>query len=464
MDKRYYLAVDIGASSGRHMLVWLEDGKLCLEEIYRFYNGMVDVNGSKCWEPDRLFTEIKNGMRRCAELGKIPVSMGVDTWGVDFVLLDKEGQQLGNAVAYRDSRTQGMDTVVEKIVPQDALYRRTGIQKQMFNTIYQLMAAKDMLEQADTMLLMPDYFHYLLTGKKSAEFTIASTAQLLSAATGDWDWELLDMLGYPRRLFQPIMMPGTVLGGLTEQIQKEVGFDCQVVLPGAHDTASAVLSVPTNEETVYISSGTWSLMGVELQEANCSEESRCAGFTNEGGYNGRYRYLRNLMGMWMIQSVRKEMNDAYTYPQLCAMAEEEKAFASRVDVDDAAFFAPENMTEALCAYCRATGQAVPQNPGQLATMIYQSLAQNYGRAIAGIEKLTGNTYDSVSVVGGGSNADYLNQLTANATGKTVYAGPGEATAIGNALAQMLQAGEFENVEQARNTVFASFGVKTFLPQ
>ena len=464
MEKKYYLAVDIGASSGRLILVWMEDHKLQLEEVYRFANGMVDVDGTKCWEPDRLFAEIKNGMCRCAELGKIPVSMGVDTWGVDFVLLDKAGNRLGNAVAYRDSRTQGMDAVVEEMVPQDALYRRTGIQKQIYNTIYQLMAVKDRLQEAETMLLTPDYYHYLLTGKKCAEFTIASTSQLLSTATGDWDWELLDALGFPRRLFQPIILPGTVLGGLTEEIRREVGFDCQVVLPGAHDTASAVLSVPTNEETVYISSGTWSLMGVELEEANCSEESRCGGFTNEGGYNGRYRFLRNLMGMWMIQSVRKEMNDVYSYSQLCAMAEEEKAFASRVDVDDAAFFAPENMTQALEAYCRTTGQAVPQNPGQLATMIYQSLAENYGNAIAAIEKLTGKNYTSVSVVGGGSNADYLNQLTANATGKTVYAGPGEATAIGNALAQMLAAGEFRDVAHARKTVFDSFGVKTFLPQ
>ncbi|MBO5953044.1 MAG: rhamnulokinase [Oscillospiraceae bacterium] len=463
MNKKYYLAVDIGASSGRHMLVWLEDGKLQLEEVYRFANGMVDVDGTKCWEPDRLFAEIKNGMRRCAQLGKIPVSMGVDTWGVDFVLLDAQGNRLGNAVAYRDSRTQGMDAVVESILPQDALYRRTGIQKQMFNTIYQLMAIRDSLKDADAMLLTPDYYHYLLTGKKCAEFTIASTTQLLDTKTGDWDWELLDMLGYPRRLFQPIRMPGTVLGGLTEQIQKEVGFDCQVILPGAHDTASAVLSVPTNEKTVYISSGTWSLMGVELTQANCTEESRCAGFTNEGGYNGRYRYLRNLMGMWMIQSVRKEMNDAYTYPQLCAMAEQEKSFPSRLDVDADVFFAPDNMTAAIREYCRTTGQAVPETPGQLATVIYQSLAENYGRAIEGIERLTGNAYSSVSVVGGGSNADYLNQLTANATGKTVYAGPGEATAIGNALAQMLSTGEFRDVAQARQTVFDSFGVKTFLP-
>lgn len=463
MNKNYYLAVDIGASSGRHILAWMEDGKLQLEEVYRFANGMVDVDGTKCWESDRLFEEIKNGMRRCAQLGKIPVSMGVDTWGVDFVLLDKEGKRLGNAVAYRDSRTQGMDTKIENILSQSDLYRRTGIQKQMFNTIYQLMAIRDSLDAADTMLLTPDYYHYLLTGKKCAEFTIASTTQLLDTNTGDWDWELLDMLGYPRKLFQPIRMPGTVLGGLTEQIQREVGFDCQVILPGAHDTASAVLSVPTNEKTVYISSGTWSLMGVELEQANCTEESRCAGFTNEGGYNGRYRYLRNLMGMWMIQSVRKEMNDAYTYPQLCAMAEEEKNFPSRLDVDADVFFAPDNMTEAILEYCRSTGQAVPETPGQLATVIYQSLAENYGRAIEGIERLTGNTYDSVSVVGGGSNADYLNQLTANATGKTVYAGPGEATAIGNALAQMLSTGAFRDVAQARQVVFDSFGVKTFLP-
>ena len=466
--KKYFLAVDIGASSGRHILCHLEQGKMQLEEVYRFENGMVDVDGAKCWDADRLFAEIKNGMRCCAQMGKVPVSMGIDTWGVDFVLLDQEGHRLGNAVAYRDNRTQGMDAAVYKRIPERELYDRTGIAKQMYNTIYQLMALKEkepqLLEQAEALLMSPDYYHYLLTGAKATEYTIASTGQLLNRKTGDWDWELIDLLGFPRKIFMPIQKPGTVLGDLTEAVQQEVGFNCKVILPGSHDTASAVLAVPTNEETVYISSGTWSLMGVELKQANCCEESLAAGFTNEGSYGGGYRFLKNIMGLWMIQSVRQEYGKIYSFAQLCAMAEEAKTFDSRVNVNDDLFFAPDSMIGAVQTYCQKTCQQIPETPGEIASVIYRSLAQCYGETIRQIEEITGRTYDTVSIIGGGSNADYLNQLTADATGKTVYAGPTEATAIGNIAAQMLQAGLFENVAQARNCIFESFAVKTFAPQ
>lgn len=463
----YYLAVDIGASSGRHILLSKQDGKLCLEEVHRFENGMTDQGGVKCWDPDHLFAQIKEGMRKCAQIGKIPVSMGIDTWGVDFVLLGSDGSRLGNAVAYRDSRTQGMDAHVRSRIDDESLYRRTGIQKQLYNTIYQLMALNqnqpELLEQAETLLMTPDYYHYLLTGKKVTEYTIATTGQLVSPSTQDWDWELIELLGYPKRIFAPLAEPGTVLGCLTPQIQQAVGFNCQVVLPPAHDTASAVLAVPTNAETVYISSGTWSLMGVELDQANCSDQSRIANLTNEGGYAYRYRFLKNIMGLWMIQSVRRELGNAYSYAQLCAMAEAEKDFPSRVDVNDQSFFAPDSMRDAIRDFCRRTAQPVPETPGQLATVIYRSLADSYGQTVQELEAITGKSFPSISVVGGGSNADYLNQLTANATGRTVYAGPGEATAIGNALCQMLAQGEFSSLTQARDAVFASFAVKTFLP-
>ena len=465
---QYYLAVDIGASSGRHILCHMEQGKMQLEEVYRFENGMVDVDGSKCWDADRLFTEIKNGMRQCAQMNKIPVSMGIDTWGVDFVLLDKDGHRIGNAVAYRDNRTQGMDSEVYKQIPERELFDRTGIPRQIFNTVYQLMALKKqnpaLLEQAETLLMSPDYYHYLLTGIKATEHTIASTGQLVNRNTGDWDWELIDLLGYPRKIFMPICRPGTVLGDLTEAVQQEVGFNCKVILPGSHDTASAVLAVPTNNETVYISSGTWSLMGVELEQASCCEESFVAGFTNEGGYGGKYRFLKNIMGLWMIQSVRQEYGKIYSFAQLCAMAEEEKDFASRVNVNDDAFFAPDSMIGAVCGYCEKTQQPVPATPAQVAAVIYQSLAECYGQTIGQIESITGKAYDAISIIGGGSNADYLNQLTANVTGKTVYAGPTEATAIGNVAAQMLELKVFQSVAQARNCIFDSFAVKTFLPE
>lgn len=463
--KKYYLAVDIGASSGRHILCHMENGRMVLEEVYRFENRMVDLGGTKCWDCDRLFDEIKKGMRRCAEWGKIPVSMGVDTWGVDFMLVDEEGNRVGNAVAYRDSRTQGMDAEVFSIVSERELFRRTGVPKQIYNTIYQLMALKknhpELLEQAQNLLMSPDYYHYKLTGVKAAEYTIATTGQLVNRETKDWDWELIDRLGYPQKLFVPLCEPGTFLGTLTEEVQREVGFNCKVILPGSHDTASAVLAVPTNDKTVYLSSGTWSLMGVELEQANCSEESYAAGFTNEGGYQFHYRFLKNIMGLWMIQSVRHEYQDRYSFAQLCAMAEEAKRFPSRVDVNDDAFFAPDSMIEAIQNDCRKMRQKVPNTPGEIAAVIYQSLAACYGKTICQIEAITGMSFDTVSVVGGGANADYLNQLTAKATNKTVYAGPIEATAIGNVTVQMLVDGVFQSKAEARNCIFRSFDVKTF---
>ena len=286
--ERYYLAVDIGASSGRHMLASMKDGKMQLEEVYRFPNGMDNKNGTLCWDVERLITEIKNGLKKCKEIGKIPVSMGIDTWGVDYVLLDKDDNVLGDTVGYRDSRTEGMDEKVYEVIPQDDLYARTGIQKQIFNTIYQLMAVKEShpeyLEQAETILMIPDYFNFLLTGVKMNEYTEATTGQLISPKTNDWDYELIDMLGYNSKMFRPVSMPGTVVGDFTENVQKEVGFNCTVVLPATHDTGSAVLAVPTNDDdAVYISSGTWSLMGIERKEADGAMESMKANCTNEGG-------------------------------------------------------------------------------------------------------------------------------------------------------------------------------------
>jgi|GEM_PF-5349974 len=323
MEMTYYLAVDIGASSGRHMLSHLEDGKLILEEIYRFPNGMTEKSGHKVWDVERLFAEILNGMKQCARLGKIPHSMGIDTWAVDYVLLDGQGRRIGDAAAYRDGRTQGMDKKVYAHITEEELYHRTGIQKQIFNTIYQLAAVREQhpkwLEQADCLLMMPDYFHFLLTGKKVQEYTNATTTQLVSPVTKDWDEQLIRQLGYPRRLFQEIRMPGYELGSLRGEIQKEVGFSCKVILPPTHDTASAVAAVPTQEEeTLYISSGTWSLMGTERMTADCSSAARAHNMTNEGGYDCRFRYLKNIMGLWMIQSVRKESAPELGFGDLCA--------------------------------------------------------------------------------------------------------------------------------------------------
>ena len=320
----------------------------------------------------------------------------------------------------------------------------------------------ELLEQSETMLMIPDYFHFLLTGKKCTEYTNATTGQLVNVLTGDWDDVLIDTLGFPKRIFQKLERTGTVLGGLKSEIQEKVGYDCQVVLPATHDTGSAVMAVPTTEEgTLYISSGTWSLMGTELKKAQCSEESQKLNFTNEGGYGNTYRFLKNIMGLWMIQSLRHEYDDKYSFAELCSMAEEEKEFPSRVDVNATCFLAPENMTEEVMKWCKESGQKVPETVGQQAAVIYQSLAECYGKTIREIESITGKTYNAIHIIGGGSNADYLNQLTAKCTGKTVIAGPGEATAIGNILAQMIKSGEFKNLKQARKCVKNSFKIKYF---
>ena len=463
--EKYYLAVDIGASSGRHMLASMKDGKMQLEEVYRFPNGMDNKNGTLCWDVERLITEIKNGLKKCKEIGKIPVTMGIDTWGVDYVLLDKDDNILGDTVGYRDSRTEGMDEKVYEVIPQDDLYARTGIQKQIFNTIYQLMAVKqshpEYLEQAETILMIPDYFNFLLTGVKMNEYTEATTGQLISPKTNDWDYELIDMLGYNSRMFRPVSMPGTVVGDFTDDVQKEVGFNCTVVLPATHDTGSAVLAVPTNDDdAVYISSGTWSLMGIERKEADCSMESMKANFTNEGGYDHRFHYLKNIMGLWMIQSVKKEFTEDLSFAEICEMASKE-TIPSIVDCNDDCFLAPKSMIEAVQKFCRDTDQPVPETVGEISSVIYNSLAKCYGDTVEEIEAITGKKYSTIYVVGGGSNAGYLNELTAKYTGRKVSAGPSEATAIGNIIVQMLHDGVFASLPEARTCVKESFDVKMY---
>ena len=463
----YYLAIDIGASSGRHILAHLEEGRMILEEVHRFPNGMTEKDGELVWDVDELFAQIKLGMKKCAGLGKIPVSVGVDTWGVDIVLLDENDRRIGNAVAYRDGRTRGMDEEVYQLIPEDDLYARTGIQKAIFNTIYQLMALKkkkpEHLEKAETMLMMPDYFHYMLSGAKATEYTEATTGQLIRPDTKDWDRELIDMLGYPGRIFQKIVVPGAVLGNLTEEVKREVGFDCRVVVPATHDTGSAVIAVPTDSDNaLYISSGTWSLMGTELMEANCSPESKANNLTNEGGYDYRFRYLKNIMGLWMIQSVKKEIGKDLGFGEICELASK-CDITSIVDCNDDRFLAPANMTQEVQNAWRDSGQQVPEGIAETASVIYNSLAKCYAATIGELEGITGQKYDKIHIVGGGANAAYLNQLTADATGVPVYAGPTEATAIGNVAAQMMSAGQLDGLKEARACVFRSFPIEIYRP-
>ena len=459
----YYLAVDIGASSGRHILAHLENGKIVLEEMHRFENKLVEKNGHLCWDTEHLFGGIVEGMKKCAAAGKIPLSMGIDTWGVDFVLLDKDGNMIGDPVAYRDSRTEGMDARVSECISEQDLYAIAGTQKQIFNTIYQLMSVKQTdptaFDRAEYFLMPPEYYNYLLTGKAMNEYTLATTTNLVNANTKQWDGELLDKLGFPRRLFRELQTPGTFVGNLTDEIAKTVGFNCKVVLPATHDTGSAVAAVPANDDDfLYISSGTWSLLGVEIMEPNCTEESRKMNFTNEGGIDYRFRYLKNIMGLWMLQSVKRELNNQYGFGEISDMARAAD-ITSVVDVDDQRFLAPKSMIEMVKTICAETNQAVPQTVGEVAKVIYLSLSACYGKAVRQVEEITGRTYSRMHIVGGGCQDGYLNELTAEATGKAVYAGPIEATALGNLLVQMLANGEFTSLAEGRTAIANSFDVK-----
>jgi rhamnulokinase len=462
---KYYLAVDIGASSGRHILAHLEEDRMILEEIYRFPNGMVEKHGHKIWDVDALFSEIKVGMRKCKELNKIPVSMGIDTWGVDFVLLDCNGNRMSDAVAYRDNRTKDMDCKVYETISEDELYATTGIQKQIFNTIYQLMALKEQdpeqLDCASKLLMIPDYFHYLLTGVAVQEYTNATTTQLVDPQTKDWNRDLICKLDYPEGIFQSIKMPGTEVGDLTVRVQEEVGFNCKVILPATHDTASAVMAVPATEEDVlYISSGTWSLMGTELKKADCSRESKRTNLTNEGGYDYRFRYLKNIMGLWMIQSVRAEYAPEIGFEDINEMAAK-CTISSIIDANDERFLAPGNLTLEVQSACKDSGQQVPSGLGEVASVIYNSLAICYAKTLQEIETLTGKKFDAIHVVGGGANASYLNRLTARACKKEVFAGPTEATAIGNIAAQMIAGNELKDLMDARACIYRSFPIVVY---
>ena len=481
--QQYYLAIDIGASSGRHILGSVENGKIVLEEVFRFDNKQVHKNGHDCWDMDNLWNGILGGLKACKELGKIPKTVGIDTWGVDYVLLDENDKPVGDAVAYRDSRTAGMDAVVEQAIPAELLYEKTGIQKQLFNTIYQLAALKnehpEQLEKAKSLLMIPDYFNFLLTGVKKQEYTNATTSNLVNAKEKKWDREIIERLGLPQGLFGELAMPGAVVGEFTGAIREEVGYSATVILPATHDTGSAFLAVPAKDDNAaYLSSGTWSLLGVENAEPITTEESRKQNFTNEGGAWYRFRYLKNIMGLWMIQSIRRELNGTayvagrtskyadgkqWSFPDLIEAAKGAAGFISVVDANDDSFLAPESMIDAIKAYCEKTGQAVPETVGEIMQCVYRSLAKLYREAVQGLSAITGRTYTSLNIVGGGCQDMYLNQLTANATGLAVYAGPVEGTAIGNLVVQFIAAGEFEDLQSTRNAIKGSFDIKEVKP-
>ncbi|MEG2672232.1 MAG: rhamnulokinase [Ruthenibacterium sp.] len=459
-----FLAIDIGASSGRHILGHVENGVMHVEKMYRFDNDLIEKNQHLCWDMNALEANILAGLAVCKTAGKIPRTLGIDTWAVDFVLLDANDKILGDTVAYRDKRTQGM----ENAYPFAELYAKTGIQYQPFNTIYQLLAlqkeAPELLAQAENLLMIPDYLNFVLTGVKKQEYTNATSTALVNAAARTWDFELIRALHLPEKLFKPLSMPGTVVGKLRADVQKAVGFDCTVLLPATHDTGSAFMAVPAKDENAgYISSGTWSLLGVENQNPITTPQSAAANFTNEGGYERRYRYLKNSMGLWMIQSVRRNLDKKYSFADLEQMAQDCADFESVVDVNDASFLAPENMIQAVSDFCAKTNQPLPRSIGETMLCVYRSLAKNYAESIQKLQKITGKTYTAVNIVGGGSKDGYLNALTAKATQLPVYAGPTEGTALGNLMAQWIAAGIYKDLQAARAAIRNSFTIKEILP-
>lgn len=463
MNEKYFLAIDIGASSGRHILGSIANGKLVLEEVFRFKNGPEERDGKLVWNHEHLFNSIVDGLKKCKEINKIPCSIGIDTWGVDYALLDENDNLIDEVFSYRDERTLAIMDEVHSIVDEKECYARTGIQKQVYNTIYQLYSDRKSgkLAKAKSMLMMPDYLHFLLTGVKKNEYSIASTTGLINATTRNWDYELIEKLGYKKELFNTLYAPGSVVGGLKDEIKNEVGFDATVCMPASHDTASAVMSVPSLGMPLYISSGTWSLFGVEIPKENTSHVAYVNGFTNEGGYNKNVRFLKNIMGMWMIQCIKKELNDEYSFTDFVVEAKKADGFNSVVDVNDMSFFAPKSMINAVKDYCKKTNQQVPETVGEIVLCVYSSLAKCYAKATKQIQEITGIEFNNINIVGGGCQNLLMNSLTAKETGKTVIAGPVEATAIGNILAQMLACGQIKSLDDGKILVKNSFDVKEF---
>ncbi len=465
----YYLAIDIGASSGRHILFCVEDKKLKMEEVHRFKNHYTKKGNYYVWDTKALFSEIIFGLKKCKEIGKIPVSVGIDTWGVDYALLDENRTIVGDVVAYRDERTKGMDREVNRYLSDEELYARTGIQKAEFNTIYQLMAwqKQEPKRNVKHLLMMPDYLHFLLSGNMQQEYTNATTTGLVNVTQKTWDYDLIARLGFPKEIFRELSMPGNLIGNLTQEVQKQVGFDCKVVSPATHDTASAILCIPLDEESLYLSSGTWSLLGCESPEALTSESARKANFTNEGGYGYRYRFLKNIMGLWMIQSVQRELAekikagegslsmDEISFSNLGKGAKKE-SIASIVDVNDRRFLAPKSMIEEIQKTCKESNQEIPQTAYELAKVVYDSLAFAYKQAVEEIGNITNRKFTGLYIVGGGSNAAYLNEKTKELLQMKVITGISEATAIGNGGAQMIANREFSDLADFREMVKRTF--------
>lgn len=448
-----YLAIDIGASSGRHILGSVENGKIVLTEIYRFENGIKDENGTLVWDIQHLVNEVIRGVARCKEIGKIPSTVAIDTWGVDYVLLDKNKKEILPVVSYRDSRTDKVQDEVAQIISQQELYAKTGIQKQNFNTIYQLYCDRKSgkLDNAEYFLMIPDYLSFKLTDVIKNEYTNATTTGMVNAETKLWDKDIIERLDLPKHLFNELNTPCSLIGNFTKEIQDYVGFDSTVIFAPSHDTASAVAACPIDDNSVYISSGTWSLIGVESLKPIVNTESQKANFSNEGGIDYRFRFLKNYMGMWLFQNIRKNLDKKYTYDEMMHLAQSSTC-VKYFDVNDESLVAPDNMLTAV-------NNLIGDLPlADTLSCVYHSLARSYKNAVDEIEKSADKTIDNIFIVGGGSKDSYLNKLTAQYTGKRVVTGLSEATATGNLLSQIMYDKKI-SLAKARDIVKNSFDIK-----
>lgn len=471
MAKRV-LAFDFGASSGRAIIGTLDNGKITLNEVHRFSNDPVTVNGTFYWDVLRLFHEIKQGLLKAKQAGGFD-NIGIDTWGVDFGLLDKDGVLLENPVHYRDKRNIGMVEKAAKYIGKDEMYKLTGIQFMDFNTAFQLLSIKEnrpeLLARAQSLLFMPDLFAYFLTGNKVSEYSIATTSQLVDINTRDWSKEMLEKLGLPEKIFNRIVPSGSVTGYLSDEICEELGLEkVPVIAVCGHDTQSAVTAVPSEKEDfAFISSGTWSLFGTETKKPIVNELSYSFNVTNEGGFGYSTAFLKNICGLWLIQESRRQWirdGKEYSYAELEKAALREKPFARFIDPDAPEFAVPGNLPARITEYCRRTGQSVPENEGQTVRCIYESLALRYRAVLEGIEKCTGKKYDSLNVVGGGTKDTLLCKMTADACNITVYAGPIEATVMGNVAVQLISGGDIADVIEARRIIANSGQLKCYSPE
>lgn len=460
----YHIAVDIGASSGRLLLAEKVDESLTVKEIHRFKNGFERIEGHDRWNIDELLKQICMGLEKALRHGVQECTLGIDTWAVDYVLLDGK-KKLAQPIAYRDSRTKNAMEKFWKKIPKTDMYRKTGIQFLPFNTVFQY-AVDDALNDATTSLLIPDYLAYALTGKMVAEETNASTTQLLNVFKRDYDDELIQAAGVTRAQLPALVAPGTYIGDVQSTIREQYTIPIvHVYAVATHDTASAVVGVPAQTENfAYISSGTWSLIGTELKEPVVTQESYEANYTNEWGAEKTYRFLKNITGMWTIQEIARNLNHQYTYAEMAELAAKVTPFQQIVDLNDDRFTNPENMIEEIQAYCREQQQPVPETVGELTMCVYSNLARLYAMELQRLEQLTDRHFEVLHIVGGGSNVALLNQLTADTTGIPVVAGPGEATAYGNLLMQLTAVGEWKNVAQARQYLRKHITLQTYKPK